>query len=326
VGGSPYDITATLADPDSKLGNYDVTLNKGKLTVNPAPLTVKANNKNKLYGAAVPPLDGTITGIKNGDAITASYLAGAGGSVNESSNVGLYDIIPVLHDPTTKLPNYAVSPINGTLTINKAPLTMIADPKTMFFGASAPPAFTVTFGGFVLGQSVSSLTGTPTFTGAATTANASTPVGSYTIIPGGLSSANYDISPVNGTLKVIYNNVVGRQFLQPVNIPPQQRSAFKIGSTIPVKFELYLADGVTRVTNATATIELRKISNSTPAADAEAVYTNVPDQGISFRYTGGQYIFNLGTKNVQQTAGTYQLTAFLNDGTSIMQEIEMRTN
>jgi hypothetical protein len=119
---------------------------------------------------------------------------------------------------------------------------------------------------------------------------------------------------------------VGHQFLQPVNIPPLQRSAFKIGSTIPVKFQLFMADGVTPVTNAVATIQLTKLTSGTPDAVNEQVYTNVPDQGINFRYTGGQYIFNLGTKQVQMTSGTYRLTALLNDGSTIIQDIEMKAN
>ena len=37
VAGSPYDITATLLDPDGRLANYEVTLDVGRLTVTPVP-------------------------------------------------------------------------------------------------------------------------------------------------------------------------------------------------------------------------------------------------------------------------------------------------
>ena len=80
------------------------------------------------------------------------------------------------------------------------------------------------------------------------------------------------------------------------------------------------------MTNAVATIQLNKLTGGTSIGVNEEVYTNVPDQGFNFRYTGGQYIFNLGTKQVQQTAGTYRLTALLNDGSTIIQDIEMKSN
>src|SRR5205823_6389331 len=68
-----YAITPVLNDPDSKLGNYTVTSTNGVLTVTPAPLSASANNKTRAYGQPNPALDGIITGIQNGDAITAIY-------------------------------------------------------------------------------------------------------------------------------------------------------------------------------------------------------------------------------------------------------------
>src|SRR5207245_3843937 len=64
-----YPIVPTLVDPDHKLGNYMITSNNGKLTVNPAPLAVVVDSKNKVYGDPNPPLTGTLTGVKNSDNI-----------------------------------------------------------------------------------------------------------------------------------------------------------------------------------------------------------------------------------------------------------------
>ena len=47
------------------------------LTVNPAALTVVANNQVAALGAAIPALTGTITGVFGGDGITASYSTSA---------------------------------------------------------------------------------------------------------------------------------------------------------------------------------------------------------------------------------------------------------
>src|SRR5205085_664570 len=71
VGG--YAITAALNDPDGKLANYAVTFNPGTLTVTPAALSVTADSKAKVYGAALPALTGSLVGVVNGDSITASF-------------------------------------------------------------------------------------------------------------------------------------------------------------------------------------------------------------------------------------------------------------
>ena len=112
-----YPIVATLIDPTNKLGNYAVTINNGTLTVNPAPLSVTAANASRLFGTPNPPFSGIITGIKNGDPITATYSTTA----IATSPAGTYPITPALVDPAGKLGNYTVTSTNGTLTVNAAP-------------------------------------------------------------------------------------------------------------------------------------------------------------------------------------------------------------
>jgi hypothetical protein len=64
----------------------------------------------------------------------------------------------------------------------------------------ANPTFTVSYNGFVLGEGPSVLGGTLWFS---TTATASSPPGTYAITPGGLTSSNYTITFVSGTLTVL---------------------------------------------------------------------------------------------------------------------------
>ncbi|PYX63042.1 MAG: filamentous hemagglutinin, partial [Acidobacteria bacterium] len=168
-----YPITATLNDPDNKLGNYTVTLNSGTLSVTRAPLAVTAAGASRLYGDANPVFNGTITGIRNSDNITASYNT----SATSASAVGSYDIVPTLNDPDSKLSNYDVTDVtlhNGTLTINAAPLSISADNKSRSYGA-ANPSFT------------GSITGTRNSDNLSlsynTSATANSPVGSYAIVP-----------------------------------------------------------------------------------------------------------------------------------------------
>jgi autotransporter-associated beta strand protein len=114
------------------------------------------------------------------------------------ANVGIYPITVAAGTlaPTT---GYAAA-FNpaGQLTVATAPLTIAADDKTKSTGQPNPP-FTATSTGFKLGQTVADLTGALSFTTPATTGS---PVGTYSITPGGVSSTNYAITFVDGQLVV----------------------------------------------------------------------------------------------------------------------------
>jgi hypothetical protein len=130
-----YPITPTLVDPNGKLDNYIVSMTNGTLTVAPALLTVTANNASRPYGAANPALSGTITGIQNGDNITATYATTA----TISSPVGTYSIVAGLVDPGSRLPNYTVALNSGTLTV-----TAPATPSTLSIHHNNDKTVTVT--------------------------------------------------------------------------------------------------------------------------------------------------------------------------------------
>jgi hypothetical protein len=195
AGTSP--ITATQGT--LMAANYTFTFVNGTLTVNKALLTVKADDQSKGYGAALPALTGILTGVVNGDGITATYATGA----TTTSPVGAYPITVNLIDPNTKLSNYDVTTTNGTLTINKALVTVIADNATRQYG-DANPTFTASYSGFKNGETLatSGVMGTPSLITTATPASA---IGSNYVITaavGGLTSANYEFAFVNGTLTI----------------------------------------------------------------------------------------------------------------------------
>src|SRR6185312_8909124 len=73
-GVGNYPINAHIAaGPGADLGNYDIKLVDGTLTVTQAPLTVKADDQTKTYGDTNPTLTGTVTGTKNRDSLVDSY-------------------------------------------------------------------------------------------------------------------------------------------------------------------------------------------------------------------------------------------------------------
>ena len=188
-----YPIIPTLVDPGAKLGNYTVSSNNGTLTVSPAPLSVTAANAGRLYGDANPLFTGTITGIKNNDAITATYSSVA----DPTSSVGTFPIVPTLVDPALKLSNYSVLVANGILTVSPAPLTVAAANATRIYGDPNPP-LSGTISGIKNADNV-----TATF---ASTATAASAVGSYPITPTLVDPAgklgNYSVTSTNGTLTV----------------------------------------------------------------------------------------------------------------------------
>ena len=73
--------------------DYSSVTNTVSLVVSPAPLTVTAANASRPYGQANPVFTGTITGVTNGDNITATYSCSAtsqqpGGNVSHRAGAG----------------------------------------------------------------------------------------------------------------------------------------------------------------------------------------------------------------------------------------------
>jgi hypothetical protein len=197
----------TLADASSPAGSYPVTPGgltsthyaiafvEGTLTVNPAPLTVQANDAAKLYGWPNPPFTVTITGFVLGE--DASALGGAltfTTPADAASPVGSHPVTPGGLTST----NYAIVFLEGTLTVYPVSLTVQANDAARLYGGPNPP-FTATITGFVLGEDASALGGALTFS---TRADTGSPVGPYPVMPGGLTSNNYAIAFVHGTLRV----------------------------------------------------------------------------------------------------------------------------
>ncbi|KAA6461982.1 hypothetical protein DYQ86_10130 [Acidobacteria bacterium AB60] len=150
---------------------YRFAFNTARLNVFAAPLTVSANNKTMTYGAALPALDGSISGALPSDSISATYSTNA----TISSPPGTYTITATLVDPGHRLSNYTVTQNSGTLTVVPA--------------VSAAPTFTVAPGVYVSTPMVAILDSTP---GAVIryTTDGSTPNGSSTIYTGPFSVAS----------------------------------------------------------------------------------------------------------------------------------------
>ncbi len=94
---------------------------------------------------------------------------------------------------------YPAASVTRTLTVNQAALTIRADNKSRFEGVANPP-LTITYTGFVLGETSAILLTQPTIT---TTATIASPPGTYPITVSGATATNYIITHTNGILTVV---------------------------------------------------------------------------------------------------------------------------
>ena len=119
-----------------------------------------------------------------------------GGSAQGAVNAGDYG----LSASGLTSGNYDISYVNGTLTVNKAALTVTAKNDTKIYdGVAYAGGNGISYSGFVNGESASVLGGALSFGGSA---QGAVNAGDYGLSASGLTSGNYDISYVNGTLTV----------------------------------------------------------------------------------------------------------------------------
>jgi hypothetical protein len=186
IAGIPVPIVISVNTLSSS--NYTFALVNGFLTINPAPITVTANNATKVYGTINPSFTSVVSGAQNEEIITVTYTCTA----NLSTAVGTST--PIV--PSVSNTNYTVtSAVNGVLSITQAPLTVTANAKSKIYGAENP-IFTGVVSGANLGETFSvSYTCDATVT---------TGVGTSSIIPAitGSTIANYNVTLVNGTLTI----------------------------------------------------------------------------------------------------------------------------
>ncbi|MDB4921260.1 MBG domain-containing protein [Mucilaginibacter sp.] len=175
--------------------NYTFTYLAGKITINPAPLTIAAINQSRVYGAVNPAFTASYTGFVNENTETSLTTKPAFATTATAASIpGSY---PITASGAASA-NYTIKYIAGALTVSKAPLIITAENKTKAYGA-ANPALTVTYTGFVNDNTTASLTTQPTVSTTATTTSAA---GSYPITVSGAVAANYAITYVAGTLNV----------------------------------------------------------------------------------------------------------------------------
>ncbi len=160
------------------------------LSLTPPPtLTVTAYNQVMTYGGTVPTLtyDSDVTPLDTEPTCITS--------ANSTSPVGTYTITC----SGAALAGYEVTYVPGTLTVNPAPLAIIADNKWMYPGSTVP-LLTASYVGLAGGDTAQELNGLVTLT---TSATSTSPAGTYDITFTNVPTlANYTVTTIPGTLTV----------------------------------------------------------------------------------------------------------------------------
>ena len=104
-----------------------------KANITPKPITVRADDKSKVYGSADPALTVTVPdgALESGDSLSGDLERAAG------KDVGGYAITK---GSLSAGDNYDLTVTPGTLTITKKAITVAADDKTKVYGSADPGA------------------------------------------------------------------------------------------------------------------------------------------------------------------------------------------
>jgi YDG domain/MBG domain (YGX type)/Bacterial Ig-like domain (group 3)/Galactose oxidase, central domain/Kelch motif len=303
-------------------GNYTLADMSASTSANISArnLTVTASASNKVYdgttAASVTLADDRVSD----DALVIAFASATFSDKNAASDktVTVNGISVAGADAGNYLANTSIT---ATADITPAPLTIVAVDKAITFGAPGP-TFTVTWAGFVAGETSSVLSGTMTYTfeGVAPTSygpstTVPTAVGTYKNTPGGVASTNYSIAFTPGSYTISAWTLTG--FYQPVTMGGIYNTV-KGGSTVPLKFHVYQgAQGVNERTDIAAIDGFAVIENSCGAGPEDPL-DFITTGGTSLRYdtTARQFIQNWQTpKGPGRCYGVTMTTA---DGSTLV--------
>ena len=201
-----YPITVNGATSN----NYNISFVNGTLTILPKQnqTITFAAPAVKTYGAA----DFSTGATSTNTTIPVTYT-----SSNTSVATVTGNIIHITGAGTTTITAmqagsdgyFAAANVARTLTVNKANLTIRVTDTTRTAGQDNP-VFNIVYTGFVLGETVASLTTPPVII---TTATAASSPGYYSLTPSGAASGNYNITFTSGRLTILPASGLDRQQL-----------------------------------------------------------------------------------------------------------------
>ena len=203
-----YTAKLTMPTLHSEVGTYEevipATFTNGEetftanipyfYTIERVKLTAKVNDASRVYGEENPQFSISYTGFVNGENESVFYTQPtATTTATVASQAGTY---PITASGGWAW-NYTIVYEEGTLTVNKAPLTISIDDATKVYGKENP-TFSLNYSGLKNGETAPAWTTAPTFT---TEATKTSDVGTYTVNVT-CDPQNYEASIASGKLNV----------------------------------------------------------------------------------------------------------------------------
>jgi hypothetical protein len=219
VAAAPYTIVVSNATGAGgfSTSNYNVSYVNGTVTVTQAPIGISAAGTYS-GSTTVLPTSYAVTGLKNGETITnISSVSVNDANVAATSNGTQYITSIGAVTGNATLSNYQITQAyNATpsttttnvFTMTPASLTVTADNGAVFVGEALPGSYSVSYKGFVGGQTAANLTSAGALTignvinSAGAAGNTTVPSGNYTLSASGWSASNYALTYTNGTFTV----------------------------------------------------------------------------------------------------------------------------
>ena len=245
-------------------GQYQVSKADGSLTILPKPISIEVADGVKTYGETDPEITVTANGLVNGNDLGEITYE----RESESENAGVYtdDLRPVY----TPNPNYTVTEMPGTLTINKRPivLTSYGDTKTYDGEALTKPEVEIGDVKFVEGDAEVEASGTQTLVGESDNTIKIT-------WKDDALAGNYNITKTEGKLIVTPPENLDEYVVKEHNGVDQN---FKVGDTVTFKIS------VTNIYDAKATVTLEEMAGMT-FENGQTTLEDVLDPGQTKTYT-----------------------------------------
>lgn len=177
--------------------DYVITVLDGELAVDRAALTVTADNRHKTYGDADPLLSHSVDASQLKYSDTAAVVTGVGLSTATGAQATAGSHVITLSGATAA--NYAIVSVDGTLSVDKAALTVTADDKSKTAGESDPALSYSVDASQLKYADDAGVVRDVTLT--APTGNG-LPPGDYAIVAGQGTADNYELGFVDGRLTV----------------------------------------------------------------------------------------------------------------------------
>ena len=187
-------ITAEITEM-TKGANYVISVNSGTLVISKRDLSIRADNASKTYDGKAYNTNlftYTVTGLADVDNIDDVVSISISGNAIGAKNAGTSYTIGLSTSAGAKYSNYNVRTSNGTLRIDKAPLTLTLSAQNRVYDGTTGGNFSYSVDGLVGGESESVL-GNIYYSGTAVTAKNA---GTYALsasFSGGSGLANYNV-------------------------------------------------------------------------------------------------------------------------------------